>query len=208
MCPNCEGRGIVRSVSSCALSVLRAIEEQLISRKPENLTVKCPREVASYILNEKRDDLLTLEQSFGVSIYIVPSDDVKGAEALIERGGERTPPVRKALSAPVKMETALTELPEETVEDEEEPVSEESTSEEQPVMAGEAETAESEQKRGPRRRRRGRRGGRRNREEHGQAGARDFEAREDEPREHGGNGASDEAEARPRPSNGVQRRRQ
>src|SRR5688572_30834565 len=106
-CPHCEGRGIVRSVSSCALSVLRNIEEQLITKRPENLTVQCPREVAAYILNEKRDRLLTLELSFGVSIFIVPSDNLKGAEALIERGGERVPPVRKALSTPVKMETAL-----------------------------------------------------------------------------------------------------
>src|SRR5947207_8821979 len=54
VCPHCEGRGIVRSVSSCALSVLRAIEEQLITRKPENLTVKANREVAFNILNQKR----------------------------------------------------------------------------------------------------------------------------------------------------------
>ena len=184
-CPHCEGRGVVRSVSSCALSVLRSIEEQLIAKRPENLTVQCNREVASYILNEKRDHLLTLEQSFGVSIYIVPSDNVKAAEALIERGGERTPPVRKALSAPVKMETALADVPEEPLEDEEEePVAEESTSEEQPVAASESETSDGDQKRGHRRRRRGRRGGRRNREEHGQPGARDFDARQ-----HGGNGA-------------------
>jgi ribonuclease E len=190
-CPHCEGRGIIRSVSSSALSVLRSIEEQLIAKRPENLTVQCNREVASYILNEKRDHLLTLEQSFAVSIYIVPSDDVKAAEALIERGGERTPPVRKALSAPVKMETALAEVPEEEpVEDEEEPVSEQSTSEEQPIAASEGETSEGEQKRGHRRRRRGRRGGRRNREEHAQPGGRDFE-----PREHGGNGAAAQAEA-------------
>ncbi len=188
-CPHCEGRGVIRSVSSCALSVLRSIEEQLIAKRPENLTVQCNREVASYILNEKRDHLLTLEQSFGVSIYIVPSDNVKAAEALIERGGERMP-VRKALSGPVKMETALAEVPEEPVEDEEEPVLEESTSEAQPVAVSEGETSESEQKRGHRRRRRGRRGGRRNREEHAQPGARDFEARE-----HGGNGAADQAEA-------------
>jgi ribonuclease E len=190
-CPHCEGRGVIRSVSSCALSVLRSIEEQLIAKRPENLTVQCNRDVASYILNEKRDHLLTLEQNFGVSIYIVPSDTVKAAEALIERGGERTPPVRKALSAPVKMETALAEVPEEATEDEEEePVLEQSTSEEQPVIAAsEGETSEGEQKRGHRRRRRGRRGGRRNREEHAQPGARDVDARE-----HGGNGAATQAE--------------
>jgi ribonuclease E len=188
-CPHCEGRGVIRSVSSCALSVLRSIEEQLIAKRPENLTVQCHREVASYILNEKRDHLLILEQSFGVSIYIVPSDDVKAAEALIERGGERTPPIRKALSAPVKMETALAEVPEEPAEDEEETVADQTTSEEPPLAASESESAESEQKRGHRRRRRGRRGGRRNRDEHAPAGSQDFEAREQ-----GGNGAAAAAE--------------
>src|SRR5438093_4629275 len=68
VCPHCEGRGLVRSVSSCALSVLRAIEEHLISRKPENLTVKANREVAFYILNEKRDHLLSLEADYQISI--------------------------------------------------------------------------------------------------------------------------------------------
>ena len=166
-CPHCEGRGIVRSVSSCALSVLRSIEEQLIGRRPENLTVHCFREVASYILNEKRDHVLLLEQSYGISIYIVPSDTVKAAECVIERGAERAAPQRKALTGPVKMETALVEEPDtEEVEEEEEEESE--APDETAPMESEASAPrageESEQGRGRRRRRRGRRGGRRNRE--------------------------------------------
>ena len=162
-CPQCEGRGIVRSVSSCALSVLRSIEEQLITKRPENLTVQCHRDVASYILNEKRDRLLTLEQSFNVSIFIVPSDSLKSAEVLIERGGERAPTLRKAIMAPIKMETALaeeTEEPPPAVEEEEEQSLE---SEEETASEGRGEG--EEQRRGRRRRRRGRRGGRRGREE-------------------------------------------
>jgi ribonuclease E len=166
-CPHCEGRGIVRSVSSCALSVLRSIEEQLIGRRPENLTVHCFREVASYILNEKRDHVLLLEQSYGISIYIVPSDTVKAAECVIERGAERAAPQRKPLTGPVKMETALVDEPqtEEVEEDEEE----ESEAPEEPAsLESEPSTPrtgdDSEQGRGRRRRRRGRRGGRRNRE--------------------------------------------
>ena len=184
-CPHCEGRGIVRSVSSCALSVLRNIEEQLISKRPENLTVQCPREVAAYILNEKRDRLLTLELSFGVSIFIVPSDTLKGAEALIERGGERVPPVRKAVSSPIKMETALVdesgrEEEQDTADDAAEEKSAERTEEteedDEPKAAGAAdgEGEDAEQRRGRRRRRRGRRGGRRNREE--QPGSEGFQA--------------------------------
>jgi ribonuclease E len=167
-CPQCEGRGIVRSVSSCALSVLRSIEEQLITKRPENLTVQCHRDVASYILNEKRDRLLTLEQSFNVSIFIVPSDSLKSAEVLIERGGERVPTLRKAITAPVKMETALSE--ESEIEEDEraagEDVQEESLeAEEERASESRTEGDEQEQRRGRRRRRRGRRGGRRGREE-------------------------------------------
>ena len=162
-CPHCEGRGIVRSVSSCALSVLRSIEEQLITKRPENLTVQCHRDVASYILNEKRDRLLTLEQSFNVSIFIVPSDSLKSAEVLIERGGERAPTLRKAIAAPIKMETALAEETEEFPPDAEETEEESSETEEEPVSESRAEG--EDQRRGRRRRRRGRRGGRRGRED-------------------------------------------
>ncbi len=105
-CPHCEGRGIVRSVSSCGLSVLRAIEEHLIARKPENLTVKCTREIAFYILNEKRDNLLEIETTYGISVFIVPSDELKGSQALIERAPERNLPPRKVMAAPVRMDSA------------------------------------------------------------------------------------------------------
>ena len=113
-CPHCEGRGIVRSISSCGLSVLRAIEEHLIARKPENLTVKCTREIAFYILNEKRDNLLTIETTYGISVFIVPSDELKGSQALIERAPERNTPPRKVIAAPVRIDSAFEDEDEET----------------------------------------------------------------------------------------------
>ena len=157
-CPHCEGRGIVRSISSCGLSVLRAIEEHLISRKAEHLTVKCTREVAFYVLNEKRDNLLAIEQTYGISVFIVPSDEVKGSQAVIERAGERAVTIRKAAIAPVKIDSALEE-----VEDEESEVEAEAESEDvQSESSADAENSEegSDGQRG-KRRRRGRRGGRR-----------------------------------------------
>ena len=99
----------MRSISSCGLSVLRAIEEHLISRKAEHLTVKCTREVAFYVLNEKRDNLLAIEQTYGISVFIVPSDEVKGSQAVIERAGERTVTIRKDPTAPVKIDSAYEE---------------------------------------------------------------------------------------------------
>ncbi|QIG50745.1 Rne/Rng family ribonuclease [Nordella sp. HKS 07] len=165
-CPHCEGRGIVRSVSSCALSIMRAIEEHLIGRKAENLTVKCHRDVAAYVLNEKRNHLLDLEATYGISIFIVPSDDVKGSQVLIERAGERSVPQRKTAAPPVKIDTAFQER-------EEEPEAEampEAEEEEERESESQAERAEQGDHNGNgdssrrRRRRRGRRGGRRGQE--------------------------------------------
>jgi ribonuclease E len=156
-CPHCEGRGIVRSISSCGLSVLRAIEEHLMNRKAEHLTVKCSREIASYVLNDKRDNLLSIEQAYGISVFIVPSDEVKGSQAVIERAADRNIVIRKVVNAAVK-----TDIVEED-EDIEDVVEAETEVEEAPVEAsgdGESNEEGSEGQRG-KRRRRGRRGGRR-----------------------------------------------
>ena len=170
-CPHCEGRGIVRSISSCGLSVLRAIEEHLINRKAEHLTVKCTREVASYVLNEKRDNLLAIEQAYGISVFIVPSDEVKGSQAVIERAGERAITVRKVVAAPVKIDSAYEDDAEEddgASDVETEADTEEVQSESSPETEGGEDGSDSQR---GRKRRRGRRGGRR--------GGRD---RDDQPR--------------------------
>jgi len=168
-CPHCEGRGIVRSISSCGLSVLRAIEEHLINRKAENLTVKANRETAFYILNEKRDHLLSIEQAYGISVFIVPSDEVKGSQAVVERAGERSLPVRRIQATPVKIDSAFKEDEEET----EAAAEEQAEKKEKEVAAepaaerpdrGEGEER-GEREDSARRRRRGRRGGRRGRDD-------------------------------------------
>ena len=165
-CPHCEGRGIVRSVSSCGLSVLRAIEEHLIARKAENLTVKCHREVASYILNEKRDNLLSIETAYGISIFIVTSDEVKGSQAVIERASERNIPPRKVTGAPVRMDTAHQEEEEDEAG---EPVAEaaeggDAAAEASPTDAKPQQLNGEAHDDGRKRRRRGRRGGRNGRD--------------------------------------------
>jgi ribonuclease E len=160
-CPQCEGRGIVRSVSSCALSVMRAIEEHLITRKAENLTVKCHGDVATYVLNEKRNHLLDLEASYGISIFIVPSDEIRGSQTQIERAGERAVQQRQTAVVPIKIDTAFRD-------DDEEPEAEViGESEGDKEAERPSERAEAAEQHGNddasrrRRRRRGRRGGRR-----------------------------------------------
>ncbi len=168
-CPHCEGTGVIRAVSSCALSVLRGIEEHLISRKAESLDVRVHPDVAIYIFNEKRDHLLSLEQNYGISIWIIPDRDCAQAESRIDRKPDRKgPAVRPAASlTAVAMGDELEAADEEPViEDEDE--EDEEADDSAPAKAEDrnGETDANGEPRKKRRRRRGRRGGRRQREEH------------------------------------------
>ncbi len=69
-CPVCGGSGHVRSVSSVALQLLRAIEETLIKGATHNLIVRTRPEVALYVLNHKRAHLRDLEERFRITITI------------------------------------------------------------------------------------------------------------------------------------------
>ena len=163
-CAHCEGRGIVRSIPSCGLGVLRQIEEFLQKGRAENLTVKCAREVAFYLLNEKRDSLLEIEQQHGISIFLSPSvEDVKGTQAVIERAPERERIQRRVAAAPVQMESGFANEP----EIEEDVVAEETADEALPESNDESSSKSEQsngqqptQENGRRRRRRGKRGGR------------------------------------------------
>jgi ribonuclease E len=70
-CPHCQGAGMVRAIEATALYYLRKIWLTL-AQKGNAATVKgvfCP-EVASYLLNQKRSDVIQLEEKYNVSIYI------------------------------------------------------------------------------------------------------------------------------------------
>ena len=88
-CTHCDGTGLIRSLSSCALSVLRSIEEYLVKRRAENLDVRCKSDVACYILNDKRDHLLGIEKTFAVSVFINTDDSIAPSECEIHSAGGR-----------------------------------------------------------------------------------------------------------------------
>ena len=52
--PDCQGTGIVRSIESVALDVLRALEDWLITDGVVPLVATTAVDVALYILNQKR----------------------------------------------------------------------------------------------------------------------------------------------------------
>ncbi|WP_321340589.1 ribonuclease E/G [Breoghania sp.] len=86
LCPHCRGSGMIRSVESVALHVLRALEDHLLRHSDHHLTVKTQPAVALYILNQKRHHLMELEQRFGLTITISASDEIGTQHFVLERG--------------------------------------------------------------------------------------------------------------------------
>jgi ribonuclease E len=75
-CPVCGGSGHVRSVSSVALQLLRAVEEMLNKGATHNLVVRTRSEVALYVLNHKRSHLRALEERYKITITITADETV------------------------------------------------------------------------------------------------------------------------------------
>ena len=148
-CPHCEGTGRVRSVETAALQLIRAIEEEAMKGKMDELHITMHRDVALYILNHKREAVSEMEGRFGIKIVILSDDSLIATEHNVERVGWQGGNARKAQKPAVKQ----------TSSDEDE--DDEDTGED------ETETSEDEQ---PKRRKRGRRGGRRRRRRGGENG--------------------------------------
>jgi ribonuclease E len=85
VCPLCQGAGVVRSTESSALHVLHAIEEEGIQGHSAEITVHMATVVALYILNQKRDSLIALEERFGLRVNIEGDDTLNPPEYRLER---------------------------------------------------------------------------------------------------------------------------
>jgi len=85
-CPHCQGTGMIRSVESVALHVLRSIEDNLLKGASHNLILRTTTQVALYILNQKRSNLFDLETRFAIEIEVHADDMVNGQLYVLERG--------------------------------------------------------------------------------------------------------------------------
>jgi ribonuclease E len=72
-CDKCNGSGTILSVESFASSILRKVEENSIHQQAPYIQVQLPIDVCTYLLNEKRLQLLSLEDRQGVTISIIPN---------------------------------------------------------------------------------------------------------------------------------------
>ena len=67
-CSLCQGAGLVRSTTSSAVHVLRAIEEEGLRERSAEISVHVPGGIAFYILNNKRQVLSDIESRYRMSV--------------------------------------------------------------------------------------------------------------------------------------------
>ncbi len=72
-CPRCSGMGTIRSVDSLALALLRLIGEEARKDRTVKVIAQLPVEIATYLMNEKRDWLNGIETKSGAQVVLVPN---------------------------------------------------------------------------------------------------------------------------------------
>ncbi|HET9108086.1 MAG TPA: Rne/Rng family ribonuclease, partial [Steroidobacteraceae bacterium] len=85
VCPRCVGIGSIRSVESMTLAVLRLIGEELRKDRTTRVIAQLPVEVATYLFNEKREWLRTLEDRSSAELVIVPNPNMQTPDYSIRR---------------------------------------------------------------------------------------------------------------------------
>jgi len=73
VCPRCNGMGVIRSVESLALAILRLIGEEARKDRTSKVIAQLPVDVATYLMNEKREWLHSIEARGGVDVILVPN---------------------------------------------------------------------------------------------------------------------------------------
>ncbi len=84
-CPRCSGMGSIRSVDSLALAVLRLIGEEARKERTARVIAQLPVDVATFLINEKREALRQVEARSGVEIILVPNPNIETPNYLIKR---------------------------------------------------------------------------------------------------------------------------
>jgi ribonuclease E len=84
-CPRCSGIGSIRSVESMTLAILRLIGEEMRKDRTARVIAEVPVDVATYLINEKRDWLRTLEDKSDVELVLVPNNNIETPEYSIRR---------------------------------------------------------------------------------------------------------------------------
>ncbi len=106
-CPHCHGSGLVRSDESLALTILRDVEEEGVKGRSAVVSIKAPVSIANFLLNHKRDRVMSIEDRYNLRIVIEGDQHLIQPNYTLETMKEDEAPVslrRVARPSAVKMD--------------------------------------------------------------------------------------------------------
>ena len=84
-CPRCHGIGHIRGTESTALHILRILQEEAMKENTAQVVAQVPVDVATFLLNEKRAEIHTIEARFKVSLLLVPNTYLETPNYKVQR---------------------------------------------------------------------------------------------------------------------------
>jgi len=84
-CPRCGGSGHIRDTESSALQILRVIQEESLKDNTASVLCQVPVEVASFLLNEKRNEIAKIELKQRINVLMVPNKSLETPNYKLER---------------------------------------------------------------------------------------------------------------------------
>lgn len=83
-CPTCQGTGLIRASETTAIGYLRKIWQILFQKKAAIVKAIVAPEIANYLLNQKRQDIVSLEQRHQATIIIEAAPGLLPHEGQVE----------------------------------------------------------------------------------------------------------------------------
>ncbi len=84
-CPRCDGQGTIRSIESLTSSIIRVIEEEAIKDDTAEIQAQLPVDLATFMLNERREIIIEVSTRQGVNVVILPNPNLETPQYNIKR---------------------------------------------------------------------------------------------------------------------------
>ncbi len=84
-CPSCHGTGLLRSIDSLGLTILRQLEEEGVRKRSREVLLRVPVPVINFLMNTKREHIAQIEMRYGLAVRLEADPQLVPPEFSIEK---------------------------------------------------------------------------------------------------------------------------
>ncbi|MDE0344783.1 MAG: ribonuclease E/G, partial [Boseongicola sp.] len=84
-CPSCHGTGLLRSIDSLSLTILRQLEEEGVRKRAKEVLLRVPVPIINFLMNTKRDHIAQIEARYSITVRLEADPHLIPPEFSIEK---------------------------------------------------------------------------------------------------------------------------